>query len=312
MARTAARRASQLAEQGASLEDILAAIPPKETLAAALYLNRASFSSYAGIEPDPWQRRLLLSSRRRILLNCSRQSGKSSTLATIATHTALYRPGSTVLMLSPTQRQSGELFRKCLTLYRTLGKPISSDSESALQLYLENGSRIVALPGSDGNIRGYSAVSLLIIDEASRVQDSLYLSVRPMLAVSGGRLIAASTPYGKRGWWYEAWTSPEAWERYEVPARECPRISAEFLAEEQRTLPPYAFNQEYCCSFEQTENAVFRQEDIDAMFSESIDMFPVAPDGSLLLSAPEPELPPLEPLILKSWESYPGGRLTHD
>ena len=52
-----------------------------------------------------------------------------------------------------------------------------------------------------------------------------------MLAVSGGRLLAMSTPFGTRGWWYEAWRSNEDWERYEVPAERCPRISAAFLDE---------------------------------------------------------------------------------
>ena len=39
-----------------------------------------------------------------------------------------------------------------------------------------------------------------------------------MLAVSKGRLIAMSTPFGARGWWYEAWKSEDTWERYEVLA----------------------------------------------------------------------------------------------
>ena len=66
--------------------------------------------------------------------------------------------------------------------------------------------------------------------------DELYMAVRPMLAVSGGRLVAMSTPFGTRGWWYEAWESSEPWERYEVPATMCPRISAEFLEEERRSM----------------------------------------------------------------------------
>jgi hypothetical protein len=50
------------------------------------------------------------------------------------------------LRLSPTLRQSGELFKKCAGVYQALGRPVPSDSESALQLELENGSRIVSLP----------------------------------------------------------------------------------------------------------------------------------------------------------------------
>ncbi|MDQ5829410.1 MAG: hypothetical protein M3324_05970, partial [Actinomycetota bacterium] len=109
-------------------------------------------------------------------------------------------------------------------------------------LELENGSRIVTLPGSEKTIRGFSGTSLLILDEAARVEDELYFAIRPMLAVSGGAMMMLSTPYGKRGVFYEEWSSGEGWERYEVPAGRCPRISREFLEEEERAcLPPFIF-----------------------------------------------------------------------
>src|SRR5581483_3403311 len=132
----------------------------------------------------------------------SRQAGKSSVTAVLAVHVAVYQPGSLVLMLSPAQRQSAELFRKAIDVYRALGRPVPASSETVLRLELENGSRIVALPGKESTIRGFSGVKLLAIDEAARVPDELYLAVRPMLAVSGGRIIALSTPFGKRGWWH--------------------------------------------------------------------------------------------------------------
>src|SRR5262249_58061446 len=79
--------------------------------------------------------------------------------------------------------------------------------ESVLRCELANGSRIVSLPGTERTVRGYSKADLIIIDEAARVEDSLLVATRPMMAVSegGGRLIALSTPAGKRGWFYEAW-----------------------------------------------------------------------------------------------------------
>jgi len=109
-------------------------------------------------------------------------------------------------MLSPSLRQSGELFRKALSVYRTLGRPVPSEAESALRLELDTGSRIISLPGTENTIRGYSGVRLLLVDEASRVEDDLYRAIRPMLAVSGGRLVAPSTPWGKRGFWFREWT----------------------------------------------------------------------------------------------------------
>jgi len=231
----------------------------------------------AGITPDPWQQEVLRSTSPRLLLNCCRQSGKSTTTAVLAVHQALYAPGSLVLLLSPSQRQSQELFRKCLHVYRAAGRPVPQEAESALRLELENGSRLVALPGKEATIRGYSGVSLLLLDEASRVDDGLYASVRPMLAVSGGRLVALSTPWGRRGWWYEAWQSGEAWERYEVPATECPRISPDFLAEERRVLGDLWFRSEYLCQFTDTIDQVFATDDIQAALSTEVaPLFPLA------------------------------------
>ena len=120
-------------------------------------------------------------------------------------------------------------------------------------------------------MRGYSAVTLLSIDEASRVPDELYMACRPMLAVSGGRLLGMSTPFGTRGWWYEAWRSRETWERYEVPAEQCPRISAEFLVEEQRTIGEWWFKQEYGCEFLDAQSQAFTRDEIDRAFNEEVE-----------------------------------------
>ena len=172
------------------------------------------------------------------------------------------QPGSLILLLSPSLRQSQELFKKVQDAYRALGNPTPLQAESALRYEMDNGSRIIALPGTEPTVRGYSGVDLLVIDEASRVQDELYYSVRPMLAVSGGRLIALSTPFGKRGFFYQAWTEGEDWERIKITAHECPRISRAFLDEEQRTLPPLWFASEYLCEFVDTVDQVFAYEDV--------------------------------------------------
>lgn len=237
----------------------------------ALKYDRAAFSREAGVVPDPWQARLLRSEQPRLLVNASRQSGKSSTAATLAIHTALYAPHSLVLMVSPTQRQSGELFRKALSIYGALDRTfqVSADSESALHLELANGSRIAALPGKEGSIRSFSNVGLLLLDEAARIPDELYLSVLPMLAVSRGRMIAMSTPFGTRGWWYEAWrNADEPWERYEIPAAECPRIAPEFLAEMREKMGDWWYEQEFNCRFMDAQSSAFRSEDIAAAVQE--------------------------------------------
>ena len=236
----------------------------------AVALDPVHLAERAGIEPDPWQRDVLRSAAPRMLLNASRQSGKSTTVALLSLHTAQYRPGALCLMLSPTLRQSGELFRKAKDLLAAIGG-VDLAEETQLSLKMTNGSRIVSLPGQEGTVRSYSAVALLAIDEASRVPDALYAAARPMLAVSGGRLVALSTPFGTRGWWYEAWRSEEPWERYEVPAAACPRIPAAFLEEERRSMGEWWFEQEYGCRFLDAQSAAFRREDIDRAFSEEVE-----------------------------------------
>src|SRR5205823_11868612 len=127
------------------------------------------------------------------------------------------------------QRQSGELFQRIVGYYDRLGQPVSAVQDSAVSLGLANGSRLISLPENPETIRCFSSVNVLIIDEAARVADEMLAAVRPMLSVSRGKLIALSTPRGKRGWFYSAWTdgSP-AWHRVQVRATECPRISPEF------------------------------------------------------------------------------------
>ena len=221
---------------------------------------------------DQWQADLLRSRCDRIMLNITRQGGKSQTASALAIKEALFHPvvygkPALILMVSPTLRQSGELFReKFKRLYKDLGCPVPIKSESALTMELANGSRIVGLPGEAGNILGYSAVTLLVIDEAGMVPDPLYYSVRPMIAVSKGSIIALSTPWGKRGWFYDEFTGPRRWSRYQIPAQECPRISPDFLAEERDALGDRWYRQSYECCFEDMMDAVISSEDVaDAM-----------------------------------------------
>jgi hypothetical protein len=229
---------------------------PGPTL-AKVRADPARTLSLAGMSPDPWQAALLRSTNRRLLVLNARQTGKSTAAAALALKTALLTPGALVLLLSPTQRQSGELFRKAAGLYRALGKPVAAVRQTALSLELMNGSRIVALPGDEEGIRCFSAPALVILDEASRTADALYRSVRPMLAVSRGVLAAFTTPFGMRGWFWEAWERPGPWRRVRVTADQCARITPAFLEEERQALGERWYRQEYECSFEAAVEAYF-------------------------------------------------------
>jgi hypothetical protein len=214
-----------------------------------------------GFDPDRAQARALASKKKRVILNCTRQWGKSTVTAALAVMEAVRNPGSLTLVLSPSARQSGEFIRKAAAFVRLLQYPVTGDGDNEISLLLPNGSRIVGLPGNEKTVRGFSKASLIIVDEAARVDDALYLAIRPSLAVSGGTLWLLSTPRGPHGFFYEAWAhgGPE-WEKVQVRAEECGRIDPEFLEEEKRDMGEEMFRQEYCCEFVDVEGWMFGRE----------------------------------------------------
>lgn len=229
--------------------------------AIRLTLNPAHVLEACGMSPDPWQRELLCTDAGRVLLNCSRQSGKSTAVAALVLHTALIQPRSLTLVVSPSLRQSVELFRKVEQCHSALGSPSQPRSHTGTGLELANRSRVLCLPGREETIRSFSGVALLVIDEAARVPDDLYRSVRPMLAVSGGRLVALSTPFGRRGFFWREWarenTPGDPWRRFRVTWRDCPRIAPGFIEEERHSLGDSWVRQEYECSFEALTGLVY-------------------------------------------------------
>jgi Terminase large subunit, T4likevirus-type, N-terminal len=210
------------------------------------------------LEPDPWQIEVLQSTEPNVLLNCSRQSGKTTVAAILALVEALYRPLAKVLVFSRTHRQAKEIIG-LISFFQLLLKDRLLKRRNQAEINFTHFSRIISLPCNEQTIRGYSQVDLIILDEAARLPDDLYRAVRPMLAVSQGRLFCLSTPHGRRGFFWEAWAQGgDDWRRFEVPATWIPRIAPAFLEKERRALGESYFRQEYFCSFEALEGLVYR------------------------------------------------------
>lgn len=214
-----------------------------------------------GFRPDAVQQRVLESESREGILLCTRQWGKSTITAAKAVSFAWRRAGSLVLAVSPSQRQSGEFVRKAKAIAALQGEAARGDGNNTRSLLLANGSRIVGLSANEAKVRGFSAVDLLVVDEAARVPDELYLSLRPVLAVSNGAVWLVSTPWGKRGFFWETWekAGPEV-ERIRVPATECARIPAEFLERERGRMGERWFRQEYLCEFLEVDSGLFSRD----------------------------------------------------
>ena len=221
-------------------------------------------------EPDATQTLIMNGRIQRGLLNCTRQWGKSTITAIMAVHRAYFKAGSLTIAVSPSGRQTGEFIRKAKGFTRQLGMRARGDGDNEISLLFPNGSRIVGLPGSEATVRGFSAVSLMLIDEAARVSDQLYKAVRPFLAVGGGDLWLMSTPFGKRGFFYEEWTKEGRWMKFRVPAPECARIPGEFLEEEKAAMGQQWFRQEYMCEFVDASASLFDRDVIEKAFSKEV------------------------------------------
>jgi Terminase large subunit, T4likevirus-type, N-terminal len=236
---------------------------------AALAVDPVAFAAAAGYpDLDAWQCETLRAMPRRLLLNCSRQSGKSLVAALLAVHQAIYQPGSLAVVVAVAQRQAMECLRTCRDLYGALGRPIEAETENKLSLELSNGSRILAIPSTEATVRGLSGVGLLVLDEASRIPDALYAAVLPFLAVSDGRLALLSTPWGCRGFFYESYLHRSEWFYREVPATACKRIRPDYLAEMRRKSGEWFYQQEWMCAFNDSQTSVFRSVDIARAFQE--------------------------------------------
>ena len=65
---------------------------------------------------------------------------------------------------------------------RASGRPVKMIRSNLNEVEWANGSRVVSLPDNPHGVVGFTPTRV-VIDEASRVSDELYMSLRPMLAL---------------------------------------------------------------------------------------------------------------------------------
>ena len=232
-----------------------------------LFSAKISWLAWQWRNIDPWQRQVLLSKDRYMILNCSRQSGKSSILMLKAFQKALTTPNALILVIAE-QRQSNEDLRKVNELTKAYDSYLKRRYEGRLALGLlkdnitsleyENNARIVALPGNE-KVRGYSAPTMVILDEADYVDKDVFIAIDPMMEVSQGQLILASTPNGTMGLMHQEWGNPRYTARFRIPWQQCPRISKESIESKRLMYGESYVKQEYETDF---------LDDVAALFTE--------------------------------------------
>lgn len=237
-------------------------------------LDPVAFAEACGVTPDEWQADFLRSPAKRTLQLAARQVGKTTATSLKAFHTASFEPGALVLVVAPAERQSKEFVRGVRLLHKNLDGAVPLRAESVTKLEFENDARILALPGGEEGktIRGLAGARLIILDEAAQVPDNLLGVLRPMMATNpNAELIALSTPFGKRGWFYEAWVGGDpVWSRVRVTTDMCPRITPAFLEEERRALGQTMFESEYGLVFHDDAASAFPTHIIDSIFTKDL------------------------------------------
>ena len=133
------------------------------------------------IIPTPWQETFLRSPRgASILALTARQVGKTTVAAWGIAHAMVFSPQSLSVIACPAQRQSAEAVRRVREALLKAGQKLQSDNVYGLEL--GNGSRVLALPGSDDLIRGLTVDAWIVADEAARLPEDLIAALRPMRA----------------------------------------------------------------------------------------------------------------------------------
>ena len=271
-------------------------------------LSRVDYVNQLGFSPFDWQRQILQDESKRIIINAARQAGKSTVVSSLPSHIGKYRKGSLTVVLASTEKQAVEDMEKIKSFIQSdpTYPEIKRSSDSLIKL--SNNARIVVVPATEKAARGYSCPDLVLIDEASRVDNIVYTSgVKAMFTDNvNGVLVLLSTPAGKSGFFHDIWTNKSpSWRRYEIRSPWNPERTDHgmdllpYLPEEQYIaqrakegiiacysprhrreqeqrdnlleMGSLMYRQEYCCEFVETVDTVFSYEEIARMFDNTVD-----------------------------------------
>lgn len=220
--------------------------------------------------PDPWQvdaLREMVTLRRNVMLCCSRGAGKSAVVAVAAYLEACL--GGFALIVSRSDEQAMTMMGYVATAHRELRLEPATRA-TMHNIAFKNGGQILSRPCRADTLRGKHKVTMLIIDEAAAVPDEVWRVATAMTAVSKGRVVLLSTPFGKRGFFWEEWNSGRDWERYQVPWTMCPRITREHVEEDRARHGDMWVSQEYDCIFHGSGQGLFNVEQFQACVDPSL------------------------------------------
>jgi hypothetical protein len=199
-----------------------------------------------GVEPAAWQAEFLRAPLgASIIALTAPQVGKTTTASWAIAHFMRFKPGGLCVIACPAQRQSAEAVRRVREILDRVGAELRVNNVYGLEL--KNGSRVLALPGSDDSIRGLTVDGWIVADEAARLDDDLISALRPMRARRPqARFAMLSTAWSRTDPFWTAWASDDpSWMRLRATAEIPGLLDAEFLDKERLNMGEHKYKREY-------------------------------------------------------------------
>lgn len=215
----------------------------------------------------PWQRQVLFSIQEHgkgyiHIVKSKRQCGKSILLQTLLLHTAINKPKSVSILLSPTLEQARKIFNSCKAVV-TNSKIYKRHNDLQLYIRLVNGSEILFKSSEQKvGLRGYTVSGIFCIDEAAFIPDDVFFETLAWVNVSQAPVVVVSTPNHKTGFFYKYYSMgfengnkilSYNWSEFDTSAL----LPDEKLEQYRKEVPPAKFKTEFLGEFLDNEGGVF-------------------------------------------------------
>ena len=211
---------------------------------------------------DKWQEEVM-KVKGNLCLRSGRQVGKSTIIARKAAEYALNNPNKLIMVIAYVERQASLIFGKVLNNIHNIDKKqISKYPKQPTKhiINLENGSTIhcYAAGETGWGIMGFT-IDLLIADEAAFINEEVWNSITPALAVTRGHIWLLSTPQRKEGYYYKCFTDP-TFQSFHQSSEDCPRIPEDFLLQKKKEFSKAQYAQMYLGEFVDDFSRLFSKE----------------------------------------------------
>jgi len=221
-----------------------------------------------GFKPFPYQIQILQDAHlKRRVIRKARQIGITTTIAHEVVWKALTKPNGLILIVSPSQSQSNVVMNKIqaiLATNRELSKEIRRKRINEVKF--RNGSTILSLPNNPDRLRGFSATDIYLDEAAHFLNDEPVMrALQPMLIATKGTFTIISTPFGKRGLFWNQYNNTKTLQNtrsdcksYDLhPSTICPLITLKEMERDRLSLTDLEYKQEYLGEFIEEADVYF-------------------------------------------------------